>query len=172
MEQLRKQVARARRLLGVQRFLKVLGWCWFATVLVALGAIVLGRLYPLPVATWGWLAGSLGLGLATAVFWMVATAGEAVGAALEIDRRFKLKERVSSALVMSPEDRRTDLGQALVDDAVRRVGRVDVSQQFALAPPRHILLPLVPGLVVRAALLRAHLGPAHDADRSAPPARQ
>ena len=31
MEELKKQVRRAQRRMGLQRFVGVLGWCWFGT---------------------------------------------------------------------------------------------------------------------------------------------
>ena len=144
MNELEKQVRRAQRRLGFQRFLGLLGWCWFATLLVALGLISVGKFFAMGVPAWGWAAGALGLGLAAAGVWMVATRRGALGAAVEIDSRFGLKERVSSTLSMGPDDRATEAGQALVKDAVRRVGRVDVASRFAVRPDRRILLPLLP----------------------------
>jgi hypothetical protein len=48
---------------------------------------------------------------------------------------------------MTPQDRDTEAGQALLNDAVRRVERVDVNSQFSVAPGKLILLPLLPGLL-------------------------
>src|SRR5262245_12553286 len=39
MDQLKKQVAKARRRLIVGQFLSALVWCWFATLLIAMAAI-------------------------------------------------------------------------------------------------------------------------------------
>ena len=38
MEDLEKQVRRARRRLALQRFVGILGWCWFAALVAALAA--------------------------------------------------------------------------------------------------------------------------------------
>jgi hypothetical protein len=178
MDELQKQVRRAHRRLGFQRFVKVFGWCWFATLLVALGLIVADRFYPLGATVWGWAAeackvgGSwearlgvaacgwaavaLAVGLLAAVIWVNATRRNPLGAAIEIDHRFGLKERVSSTLALRPEDRQTEAGRALVEDAVGRVGRVDVATRFAVRPGKQILLPLVPAVL---ALLVALFGP-------------
>jgi tetratricopeptide (TPR) repeat protein len=151
MEQLKRQVGRAQRWLGLQRFVGVLGWCCSATLLVALVMIVVDKIWPTGVAPWtwatSWAAGAVALGISAAAFWAVFRGSGPIEAAIEIDRRFRLKERVSSALAMSQEERETASGQAVVDDAVRRVRRIDVGEHFTLAPGRQILLPLIPAVL-------------------------
>ena len=78
-------------------------------------------------------------------------------AAIEIDHRFGLAERVSSAYILSAADRDTPMGQALVEDAVRAIARVDVAPGFRLSLSRAALLPLVPAVV--AFLLSVFLNP-------------
>jgi hypothetical protein len=147
MNELERQVRRAYRRLGFQRFLGVLGWCWFATLLVALGVMAADKFYPIGVPAWGWVAGALGLGLVGAAAWILLTRQEPLGAAIEIDHRFGLKERVSSTLAMAPQERETEAGRALLKDAVRRVERIDVASRFGIAPGKQVLLPLLPGLL-------------------------
>ncbi len=53
---------------------------------------------------------------------------------------------------MPAEARATEAGRALVEDAARRVKRIDVAEKFAVAPSRRILLPVLPAM---AALLVA-----------------
>ena len=117
MYQIRRQVRKAQRHLGLERFLKVLGWSCFASLLIAVGLIVVYTFF-LPL---GWDAAfggpvTLGLtilglaattGFLAAWLWAVVRGQAAVDAALEIDRRYGLKERVSSALTLSAEDRQT-----------------------------------------------------------------
>ena len=43
---------------------------------------------------------------------------------------------------------RREAGRALVEDAARRVRRIDVAEKFAVAPSRWILLPLLPAMAV------------------------
>ncbi len=164
MEELRKQVRRAHRRLGLQRFLGTLCWCWSVTLLAALVLIAVDKWYPLGVEVWAWGVGALGLGLLAAIAWIVATRRKPLDAAIEIDRRFALKERVSSTLAMPPDDRESEAGQALVADALRRVERIDVATKFAVRPPRQILLPLLPGVL---AVLAAVLIPAAVIDSQA-----
>ena len=75
-----------------------------------------------------------------------------------LDRRFALKERVSSALTLSSADRESEAGAALLADAAARVERIDVGGRFAVKPPRRLLLPLLPGVL--AVLVALLIGPA------------
>jgi len=178
MEQLTKQVRRAQRWLGVQRFFGVLGWCLFGTLLVALAIIAVDKFWPLGLGPWiqyagsragydpfepwvvellkaaTWAGAALGLGIVAAVVWAVIRGRGPIDAAIEIDRRFQLKERVSSTLAMSPDERRTPSGQALTDDAIARVRGIDVGEHFGFLPGRQMLLPLLPAaLAILVALL-------------------
>jgi hypothetical protein len=158
MNTLQQQVRRARRRLILQRFFDVLGWCWLATLSVALVLVAVDKKWPLGVAVWGWVAGALVVGLAAAIIWTSLRRSTPLEAAIELDHRFSLKERVSSALSLSPADRETEAGEALLADAVAKIERIDVGGRFVVKPPRRLLLPLVPAaLAVLVALL---IGPA------------
>ncbi len=63
-------------------------------------------------------------------------------AAYEIDRRFGLKERVSTACGLTDDERATPAGQAVVDDACQQILKVRVADGFAMAPPRGKLWPV------------------------------
>jgi len=167
MEQLNRQVRRAQWWLGVQRFVGSLGWCCSAALLGALVLIAVDKFRPTGVEAWMWGAGALGLGLLAAAAWAIFSGRGPIDAAIEVDRRFGLKERVSSTLAMSDDQRRSEVGQALVEDAVRRVERIDVHEQFKVSPGRQILLPLVPGFL---AVLVAFLPAAVDKPAEANPA--
>jgi tetratricopeptide (TPR) repeat protein len=69
-------------------------------------------------------------------------------AAIEIDRRYGLKERISSSLSLAPQDVETEVGRALVDDAIRKVTQIDVRDQFRVRAPWTVVLPLVPAICV------------------------
>jgi len=184
MESLSRQVRRAQRWLGLQRFARVLGWCCLGTLTFAVVAIVLGKFLPTGAVAWTWsadaqamgpaagltsamvyLAAALGLGVLVATVWAALTGHGPVDAAIEIDRRFRLKERVSSALAMSDDERQTPLGRALVDDAVSRVRRIDVSEHFTISPGRQILLPFIPAVI--AVLVALFVSPAADSQARA-----
>jgi hypothetical protein len=158
MDPLLAQVRRARRRLIVQRFLDALAWCWLATLSVALVLVAVDKKWPLGLEAWVWLAGALGVGFVAALVWSLWRRSGPLEAAIELDRRFALKERVSSALSLSPADRETEAGEALLADAAAKIERIDVGGRFAVRPPRRLLLPLVPGVL--AMLVAMLIGPA------------
>ncbi|MEX2561170.1 MAG: hypothetical protein WD403_14710 [Pirellulales bacterium] len=158
MEVLQRQVRRVRRRLTLQRFLGVLSWCWFATLMAAAALIAADKFYPLGVQPWAWVAAAVGLGAIAALFWTFVTRRSYLEAALEIDRRFGLKERVSSTLALDSAERESPAGRALTDDAVRRVERLHMADQFRLKFNRWALLPLAPA--VAAFLVAMFLNPA------------
>jgi len=99
---------------------------------------------PLGLNPWLWPAGAALLGLAAAAVWSLATGRGSLDAAIEIDRRFALKERVSTAWALEPALRDTPSGQTVLSDAVAHVKRIEVGSRFAVRPGRQLLLPLIP----------------------------
>jgi|LSQX01.2.fsa_nt_gb hypothetical protein len=157
VDELNRQVNRARWRLGLQRFTRLVGWCCFATLLIALALVLIDKYRPLGIEGWVWpLLGVVAGGLSAAGIAVVRGRGP-IDAAIEVDRRFGLKERVSSTLALTAAERETEIGQALIADAERRIQKIEIRDQFRVAPGGPILLPLVP-LVV--AFLAIWLSPA------------
>ncbi len=155
MDSIRKQAKIARRRLIVERFLGFLPWTLSVALAVALVAMLLPKLMFLNVepVTWilSWLGGAAALALITN-FWLTYVGRPTtVSAAAEIDRRFSLRERLSSALLLGPEDCESELGQALAADANRRADQIDVRDRFAWGVGRRLLIPAVP-LILASAL--------------------
>ena len=148
MEEIKRQVGRAQRRLVFQQFLTVIGWSLFASLLVAVIGMAIPRLWVLNVQQqtwdWSWMGGGLAAGLLMASIWTWLIRRSRLDAAIEIDRRYGLKERVSSTLSLSSDELTTDIGQALMTDAVRRVERIDVREQFKVSPTWRFLLPVLP----------------------------
>jgi hypothetical protein len=142
-----RHVRCVRRRLIAQRFLDLLVWCWFATLAAALIAIVVGRFWPLGLEAWIWGAGAIALGLLVAAVWTLGSRSSRLDAAIELDRRFALKERVSSALALTPAEQTAEAGEALLADAVRSVERIDVRGRFGVKTSRRWLLPMLPGIL-------------------------
>ncbi|MGO9113749.1 MAG: hypothetical protein ACLP9L_31345 [Thermoguttaceae bacterium] len=153
MDNLRNEIRRVQRRLAFQRFLGVLGWFWFASLVAAAVVIGAARFYPLGIVDWQWLAGFLAAGLVAAVGWTFWAVTPALQAALEIDHRFALKERISSTLAMNSSDRQSVAGQALIADADARLRRIAVLEKFPVRPPRRLLLPLLPALLLVAVMI-------------------
>jgi len=144
MNKLNEKVRLARRRLALQRFLKLAPWCCFFALLIAAVLVGVDKYYSLGLKEWAWPAIGATAGLLTAAGLTWLHGQSVLDAAVEIDRRFGLKERVSSAYALSPEQRESPIGQALIDDAIRGVNNVEVSEQFRLSVSRWALLPVVP----------------------------
>jgi chemotaxis protein histidine kinase CheA len=151
MKQIRKQSAIARRRLIGERFLSYLPWTSSFALIVAAIAIGLPKLMHLPVEPVIWFASWIGgcAVLALIVNSVLTFIGRPTlaDAAVEIDRRFGLRERISSVLVLSREDRETELGQALAADAENRASKLDVRDKFTWGFRRSLLLPVLPILL-------------------------
>lgn len=155
MDIIRRQVAAARRRLLWQQFCRVAPWSLFATLLVAVIAIAVPKVWVVPVDArvwlWSWFGGALAVGLLTAAGMTYARRRDLLDAAIEIDRRFGLKERVSSTLTLAAEERDTEAGQALIRDTAQRIEMIVVPEKFAIRTGWQPLLPL--GAAAAAVLL-------------------
>ena len=149
MDKITQQVSRARKRLNFEKFLHITSWTVFAGLLLA-AAIFGGRVL------WGasgtdemglFAAGGAGAGLLLGLVITYLRRRESLDAALEIDRRFNLKERVSTSLSLPDEELDSEVGQALVADAIRRVERIEVADEFKIKTGPQIALPLVAALV-------------------------
>lgn len=146
MTDIQRIVRRVWRRLMWQRFLGILGWSLVAGLLVGgLGALASKIwLLPVPVESWVtvWLAAGVLLGLIVAgvVTWWKRVS--LLDAALAIDHRYGLYERISSCLAMSADECQSPAGQALLDDACRRIQRLDVAEQFRIRAPVSLTVPL------------------------------
>lgn len=154
MDTLLKQVAAAHRRLVFEQFVRRLVVCLTATLGVAAVAVAAPKAWPLPTLPpwWGaaWLAGGATLGVLAAGAWTLARRRSHLDAAIEVDKRFNLRERVASSMSLTDEDRESEAGRAVVADAVRAVDRVEVAEAFRLDPGRRAWAPLAPAAVALA----------------------
>jgi tetratricopeptide (TPR) repeat protein len=136
-QNLERQLARLRRRLRLLRAERCGFWAGSAGALGAAALAVLGKLRLLSLE-WPYLAGLVALGLA---------GGWVVGFLLRLSRfeaarltetRLRLKERLSSAVSLSPGRGDAAWVGALVDDARRQLGRVSPARVF----PRRFSMPL------------------------------
>jgi tetratricopeptide (TPR) repeat protein len=152
MDQLRQQIARARRRMILEQFLGRLVRCLLAALTVAAVAIAVPRVIAIAnlPSNWdvAWLAGALAAGFLFAAIWTFLKSRSQLDAAIEIDRRFDLRERVASSLSLSDADQSTEAGRAVVNDALRAVKRIDVDDKFRVRLDRRAWWPLVPAAIM------------------------
>jgi hypothetical protein len=152
MDSIHQQVSRAQRRLLMQRFLGILGWVLSASLLVGAAGYGTAKLWVLAVDPgawfWSWVGGAAVVGLATSLLAAYCTRRSSLEAAIEIDRRFGLQERLSSTLALGDRVSASPAGQALLADASREASRIDVRDAFAIRAPWSLGLPLLPILLV------------------------
>ncbi len=152
MDQLRKQVARARRRLIVEQFLGRLTWCLLGALVLAAIAVAAPRIAMIPnlPAKWdlAWLLGGIAAAIIATGVWTVLSNRSPLDAAIEIDRRFDLRKRIASSLSLSPDEQSSAAGRAVVNDALRAVQRIDVDEKFRVKIGRRAWWPLVPAAAV------------------------
>ena len=148
MDTVYQQVRRARRRLILQSLAVRLAWFWTAALAAATVAIAILKAWPGGEESGRWAIGTVATALAVstlaAMIWVWRHRPSTLQVAVEIDRRYGLKERVSSCLALDAEGRDSPIGLALVQDTQRRVGQLDMAEQFGFGLDSRALMPLAP----------------------------
>jgi len=165
MQELELRIAVAQRRLLAQRFVRLLPAWLTVGATIATAAVLADKVWALGVIWWAWLTVAVVLGACAAAAHAWWTAPTHLAAALEIDRRFGLKERVSSALALDEATRETAAGRAVVDDACRKLARIEIQERFTIRVGRTMWIPIAPAAL--AVLLALFLGPISFGDRAA-----
>ncbi|MEO0530186.1 MAG: hypothetical protein AAF266_06360 [Planctomycetota bacterium] len=158
MDTLQQRVDAARWRLLVRQWAGRLATCLTAAFAIAFVAVLVPKVFAipgLPVAwtTW-WMIGAGVAGVVAATVWTMARPRSRHDAAVELDKRFDLRERVATSLSLTEDDLATPAGRAVAKDAVRAIDRVEVSEQFRFGLDRRAWHPLVPmALALLAAVL-------------------
>ena len=146
MNRIESQVRTARRRLVLGQFGRALCMTLFAAAVVAMVAIAVPAVWPMEVDfdAWvsGWIGGSAAAAVIAAGIYALATAPSSASVAAEVDRRFGLRERLSSSLSLDPRKRDSAFGAALLADAETRAGQLAVAERFTLRPSRLGWLPI------------------------------
>ena len=136
MDLINRQISRARRLLWTQTILNLFSWCLIIAFSVCFFGLLIPKIWFLPFtfASWSriWLIGG---GLAAAI--VAGTTSlfyrpSVLYSAIEIDRRFGLRERLSSAVQLDAAERQTPVGEALLSDAALKAERIEVPEHFPI----------------------------------------
>lgn len=148
MDALRKQVGKARRRMLADHYFRLTCWACFATLILTTLLVLANWYWSWNASPWVLLASGFGAGLIAGGVWTALTRASQIQAAIELDKRFGLKERVSSALALGESDLDSEAGRALTEDAVRRVKNLHVADQFGVKLSRWNAAPLAPALAV------------------------
>jgi hypothetical protein len=152
MDEIIKQVSNAKRRINLQRFLSTLIRCLMIVLLVSLVAIIIPKILVIGFLTdaqgaavwnWSWLGGSALVALVLALAITLWNRATSVETAIEVDREFGLRERVSSALALPSDERESEFGRALLEDAARRVEPLDMNEHFKIRLDWRALVPVL-----------------------------
>jgi uncharacterized coiled-coil DUF342 family protein len=150
---LHRQLSRVSRRLFLQGFVDVLAWCWAGALVLAATWLLVDPLIPGERADWvRWtVAGGIG-GVATllAILLAVLRAPDKLTAALTLDERFNLKERVTTSLTLDLHTASLPAGKALLADTAERVADLDVGERFPLRMRWNAVLVPLAGLALAA----------------------
>jgi len=153
MNDVNRQVNQAKKRLNFNRFIGVFAWSLFAGLLVAAIGLAIPKIWHLAFLDsqnaqdfWmaGWLIGGGVLALIIAAALTIRKMSRIEDAAIEVDRRFALRERLSSALTIDSDEANSEAGEALLKDAQRSAEVIDVRDQFKLERSWRFALPLIP----------------------------
>ncbi|MEM8666305.1 MAG: hypothetical protein AAGG48_02230 [Planctomycetota bacterium] len=159
MNRIERKVHSARRRVILGRFGRALCITLFAGLVIATIAIALPALRPMNInfETWvyAWIGGTTVAALLAAATYVLVTAPSVESVAVEVDKRFGLRERLSSSMTLHEEERDSEFGLALMTDAEKRADQLAVADRFALRPTKLGLLPvsIVPILAIMLLLI-------------------
>jgi hypothetical protein len=148
MQTIRNQVQKAWRRLWLQNFVSAFGWALLACFSACFIALLLPKLVYLPYtfASWSriWMIGSGVAAIVASLLYASWKRPTELRAAIELDRRFDLRERASSALALPKEDRESAAGIALLQDAQNKLERIDIRDEFPVRPAPQLAWTMLP----------------------------
>jgi hypothetical protein len=179
---LHRQTARASRRLFLQTLVACLLWCWAGSLVVIAGWFILQpHLFPTLSPAWrlGAAGAVLGVGSVLAIVLSLFRAPSKVAAALLLDERFALKERVTTSLTLPSHLSSSPAAGALLEDVNQRIEKLDVGSRFPVKVSwLTTLCPVIAAGLALAAFTyhptstQAKSQPTEDELAKAPPANQ
>ena len=136
MDSINRQISRARRLLWTQTILNISSWCLILAFSICFLGLLVPKIWYLNYSfeSWSkvWLVGGTLSAAITAAIISMFYRPSAMRSAVEIDQRFGLRERVSSALQLDGAEKESPVGLALLNDAATKVERIEVRDHFPI----------------------------------------
>lgn len=170
-----------RRLVGQSLLNNLTLWLGVTTGIAAVWFFVQPLLFSAPDwLRWVVLAGLTAVGLAMALWQTLRSVPTREQAALEVDNRFGLRERVTTAYALSEDLRDTPAGEAVTADAEAKVKKLSVGERFPVKPRwTAVLAPAFAVVIVLVVLLWnpspidfGGKGEANNANKGTDPANQ
>jgi len=136
--ELKKKVTQVRRRQLLQTWLWQLPICLGGAVAFAAIAYFAQLYFNLEtqLTWWGALGILSGMGLLASLILVAMRQPTAVDSALALDDAFNLRERVTTAIGLSDEQKASPAGMALMEDVQKKITQLDVASRFPLAMPR------------------------------------
>lgn len=170
---LERQVRKVRRRIFIQAAVNglIVGWvaaCGVVVIWLLAKPYLLGD----SARAWmDWTVGGVAFAISTlgAMIWAYRSTPAPVQAALSLDERFQLRERVTTSLTLSDEQRASPAGEALLSDVQAKIASLDVGSRFPVRFGwKSMLVPLA---IAAVALLAIFYEPAiNSAQGNTPPA--
>lgn len=174
MDEIRSRVQAARQRLVLRQWAGRLARCLAIALGVATLAVAVPKIVALPsLPEWwntAWVAGAAAAGVIAATIWTAVRSKSPLDAAVEIDSRYGLRERIASTLALGEEDLETEAGAALAKDARNAIQRVDVDERFRFGLDRSAWWPMA--ALAAAVLIGVFVPNRVDAGRDKPTAEQ
>ena len=174
MQEINKAVSTAQRRLAIGQLFSILTWAAFISLLIAAIGVAIPKIWHLAFLetqnhkdawVYSWTLGAIVVGFFATAILTYRKLSSRLQVATEIDSRFRLKERVSSALAIDSQSADGPVEKALINDAQRRVETIEVAEKFELRPRLSGLLPLIPiGIIALLLLLPDAQAKADSAD--------
>ena len=141
-----RRLREARRRLFVQDFLDRAIFCGAIALAVGLAFVLLYPFLPIGIKSIarGWVLGALAsIALLVPLIWSLRRVPSLATAALAIDRRFHLQERITTACSLSSEAIATPTGEAVLADAAAKLEPLAVRGRFPIGFKRSaVILPV------------------------------
>jgi len=160
---LQQQLKRVRRRLWVQGWLnRLIAWWSAGVALATMWFLVQPFLHHSPPEWLRWAVAGCVLSLMTIAACAVSAlkAPSGLAAALALDEKFGLKERVTTSVTLAPKQATSPAGEALVADATDHIRNLDVGSRFPIRITRKVTI--LPALAAVLALVAAFYAPRSD----------
>lgn len=153
MQEINKAVSIAQRRLAIGQLFSILTWAAFISLLIAAVGVAIPKIWHLAFLesqdhkdawVYSWTLGAIVIGFFATAIITYRKLSSRLDVATELDNRFGLKERVSSALAIDSQSADGPVQKALINDAQRQVETIEVAEKFELRPRLSGLLPLIP----------------------------